>query len=280
MAKEIKGIDLQHLDVKKSINKNNNVNLIFCHGLASEPRMHHDIVADLKNVNYYGLGFPGHIDVEAKFSTKELNIVYFARLLVGFLRKNNKLNNIILAGHSMGCAVIMLALKILSPSEKKKIKKIILAAPLTITTAFTALGFSKYLFTDANKIKRKEINKFLKDLFYNHQYYVDHFEDFFDLEFYKKHQKEQKKIVLSILKPTTIKKVIDAYHKFDQYEKVTFITGDKDRLVPFTIIHAYIKNFFKKAKHIEFLKAGHLLLLEHKDKYLELINQAINDVKS
>ncbi|MDC4181588.1 alpha/beta fold hydrolase [Mycoplasma bradburyae] len=280
MNRAFKNVDINHLKVIKNINKGAKVDLIFCHGLATEPGMHYKIVKELSNVNHYDLGFPGHIDTDFKFTMKELNVDYFSKLLAIFIKQNPDLKNIILVGHSLGCAVIVFALKHLTKNEKERIKKIVLNAPLTINTLLTALHFTKYFTSDANKINDVGIEKFFKDLFYDPKKYLKEFNQWFDLDFYKKHQTEQKKLALTLLNPDMIRRIISAYHSEKKYENFTFITADKDRLVPFTMIRHYIKNFFKDAKHIEIKNGGHAFILEHKDTYIEILKEIIQNAKS
>ncbi|WP_027121776.1 alpha/beta fold hydrolase [[Mycoplasma] imitans] len=280
MNKTIKGVDISHLKIIKKINKKANVDLIFCHGIATEPGLHYKITKEIKNVNHYDLGFPAHFDTEVKFTYKQLNIQYFAKLLVLFLRKNPDLKNIVLAGHSMGCAVIMIALKMMNKEDRNRIKQIVLSAPLTINTIFTAIKFSKYFTVNAYKVDEKIITRFFKDLFHDYQKFVKDFNKWFDLEFYKKHQNDQKKLALSIMSPATIKSILTSYHSFKNYEKVTIITADKDTLVPFTIMRSYIKRFLKGAKHIELKKAGHAFILEYKKEYIDILKGVIKNAKA
>lgn len=279
MNKTIKGVDLNHLKVIKNNNKNAEVDLIFCHGIATEPGLHYKIIKQIKNVNHYDLGFPAHYETEEKFKYKHLNIEYFAKLLVVFLRENPDLKNIVLSGHSMGCAVIMIALNLMNKEERNRIKQILLGAPLTINTIFTAWNFTKYFTVDAHKADEKVIKKFFKDLFYDYQKFVEDFHKWFSLDFYKKTQNDQKKLALSIMSPISVKNILKSYHSFKEYEKVTIITADKDTLVPFTIIRSYIKRYLKGARHIEIKKAGHAFILEHKKEYIEILKGIIESAK-
>ncbi|QMT98454.1 alpha/beta hydrolase [Mycoplasma tullyi] len=279
MGKTIKGVDLNHLKVIKKINKNAEINLIFCHGITAEPGLHYKIVKQIKNVNHYSLAFPAHFETEEKFKFKHLNLEYFSKLLVTFFRENSDLKNIVLIGHSMGCAVIMMALHLMNKEERTRIKQILLGAPLTINTAFTALNFTKYLTADAYKADEKMIKRIFKDLFYKPDKFIKEFDKWFDLDFYKKNQNNQKKLAISIMTPITVKNILQAYHSFKEYEKVTFITADKDTLVPFRITRAYVKLYFKDAKHMEIKKAGHCFYLERKKEYIEILRGIIKSAK-
>lgn len=55
----------------------------------------------------------------------------------------------------MGCAVIMIALNLMNKEERNRIKQILLGAPLTINTIFTAWNFTKYFTADAHKADEK-----------------------------------------------------------------------------------------------------------------------------
>lgn len=118
---------------------NSKGNIVFLHGFTSNFNSKLYLKDELKNYNFFAINLPCHGETPS-LNNKDLTVENFAKIWIKYLKKN-KLENIILYGHSMGGALAA----IIANKLKQKVKKVILEGPANSTVLNNYEMISKFI---------------------------------------------------------------------------------------------------------------------------------------
>lgn len=242
------------ISIFKSAKKKQNekIDFLFIHGFSSQASSHNSLKkwATKKGYKYYALDLPGHGESENKAQLTFDNMIKYVDAYIF----RYKLNNIVLAGHSMGGGIA----SCICAKHKEKVKALILEDPLNY-------GVFKRSSDDFKSIyERYKVAKETKK-----RTGIGIFENIY------KGKIEYRGLLLNILKPVNLLMIQNAIKQIECPTLLIF--GDKD---PVIAVKSSVVNFMKNIKNIKvniIPDSGHSPSKDNPGEYIKAINNFLKD---
>lgn len=245
--------------------KNNKINIVFCHGFNSNHNVFWSAVADLKDVNYFSFTLPGCNMTPAM--PHQLNMEYYAHELVRFIKTLN-LKDVILVGHSMGAGNAALVYKLIP----ELIKKIVFIGPMNKANMPLAQLFKDNFFpkTPQQMLDFMTIYEYDKEK-YKDPKWLEWATATFDYEYHN----NDNIVALGMTLPQDY--IMD---KIDEGLKqvscpALLVLGENDGIVLKDENMAYYKSVIPHIQIEVIPKTGHLIYTENKKDFIKVFDKFI-----
>ena len=249
--------------------------LLFIHGYAVDISYWTFIEDKFPNYDLYFINLPGHGNLKVSNDINEmkekLRLDYMAQYVIDFIN-DQKLNNFILIGHSMGGEIASLV----ENKCRDKIKKFILISPMNYASIYTGVRFVTKFFPKNMKQKMVLLSYLYKDIDsrkndkewmrMNEEQLQNQLQQWDQMKFLGKKEMANFKTLLKI-------------HKAQKNIKMPFMLclGKYDGCVKYKPTKRnFLKHHKDKMHLVTFEKSSHLCFEEETDKFVKEITNYID----
>lgn len=263
---------LQYCVIEPKFISSKTKNLVLVHGFGTDGRSWNFFVKENLNNRLHILNLPGCGNMY--YPVNEIRITRMAKSVARYI-DSLKDNNIILIGHSLGASIVSIAY--MHIKSKSKINKIILMAPYSI---YSVSKITNKLFLGSIKTE-SDFYKLQKEIFFDYQKTLKLIDEvdsnyyYHTMDFYKRNQKYLRILMVKMIMPFIFKLISKAYKKINC--DFCIMLADHDKFVNNDLLLNFFKKNFKKINFLIYQKCGHGFFVEQHEKFLNDVENFVNE---
>lgn len=245
-------------------NNDSNRNILFIHGYTGSFLSRENIFKHFSDYNWYGIDLPNHGKSDI-FEEEKLKVDFFSNLVIDFIN-TQKLDNLIIIGHSMGGAIAA----IVASQLEEKVKLLILEGPANISVLENGEIISKLISDNVDDLKIAYQNMVY---YYKMNPQSEKLHDLV-LEEIKNRSKATEGLKIMLDEKIWEEAMLLTQNSMRKLNvKTILIFGDKDNIVPFEKSLEILKHDIKNLTIEIFHDTSHLPHIENEKKYLEVLSK-------